>query len=673
MNFLFPFFLIAGVLLAVPVIIHLFNFRKFQKVLFPDIRFLKEIKEQTKKHSQLKRRLILASRLLAAAFLILAFAQPYFSRDGQKMNNQSNAVSIYIDNSFSLGLEDKGIPKLELAKNKARDIIESFGETDKFQILSNDFTSAENRFYTQKEAPIALSRISISSKSRTTGAILEKQKKLLQTQAGYKLILAYISDFQKNGFDTEVKGADTIPKYFVPIAQNEIQNISIDTAELAGGNLRLQESNELLCKLTNHGNSEKQSALTLEVNGQIKAVINTTLSANASKVESIAFTPSMAGKQQLKLFINDHPVTFDDTFYVAAEVVSNYAVLILNQQNANAFLSSVFRPAALFKAENNNVNSFNPKQLPNYSLVVLNGLTNIPSDLSAALGEYLQQGGNIAVFAPVGNTNAVNAFLRNNAGTSYGQWNKEKLFVTSFNKSHAVFSGLFEKVPENVDLPIACEYYTIEAGGMSGVQKLFTFSNGDGFLNAYRVGNGKLYVCASSAERQGSTFPTSYWFLPMMYKMATSSQQNAIQAIVMGQNAQVAISNKKSNLGDAVYHIRNNDLDIIPSQRAVGNKTLLNLDKNIDQAGIYSAYMPGTKDSTPIGINNNRAESQMTFWNINDLQRKIKLQNAYWLQPNDQTGAELNSLEKGTPLWKICIIFALLFLLVEILLIRLLK
>lgn len=271
MNFLFPFFLIAGVLLAVPVIIHLFNFRKFQKVLFPDIRFLKEIKEQTKKHSQLKRRLILASRLLAAAFLILAFAQPYFSRDGQKMNNQSNAVSIYIDNSFSLGLEDKGIPKLELAKNKARDIIESFGETDKFQILSNDFTSAENRFYTQKEALIALSRISISSKSRTTGAILEKQKKLLQTQAGYKLILAYISDFQKNGFDTEVKGADTIPKYFVPIAQNEIQNISIDTAELAGGNLRLQESNELLCKLTNHGNSEKQSALTLEVNGQIKA------------------------------------------------------------------------------------------------------------------------------------------------------------------------------------------------------------------------------------------------------------------------------------------------------------------------------------------------------------------------------------------------------------------
>ena len=660
-------------MLAIPVIIHLFNFRKFKKVLFPDIRFLKEIKEQTNKHSKLKRRLILLSRLLAAAALILAFAQPYFSKNGEKITNQSNAVSIYLDNSFSLALEEKGVPRLEMGKNQARDLINSFGETDKFQILSNNFSSTENRFYTKKEALIELSRIAISPKQRSTSAILEKQKKLLQTQSDSKPLIAYISDFQKSGFDVNTKNQDTIPKYFIPISQNTVQNLSIDEVELIGGNIRLQDKNELQAKITNYSNSEQQTALTLEVNGQIKAVVNATIPESASKTESISFTPSKAGPQRIKLYINDHPITFDDTFYVAAKVVSNYSVLILNQSNANAFLSTVFTPTALFKAENNNVNSFNAKQLPNYSLVVLNSVSNISSSLSKALSEYSQEGGNILVFAPNGNPSGINSFLQSTVGTSFGTLNKEKLFVSSFNKSHPVFSGLFEKVPDNIDLPIAYEYYNIRSGGMSGVQKLFTFSNGDGFLNSYRLGNGKVFVCASSASRQASTFPNSYWFLPLMYKMAMSQQQNSVQSAIMGQNAQIEIPSSKQSAKDAVYHITNGTQDIIPAQRAVGNKNVLNLNKNVEQGGIYQAYLPGSKDSIALGINYNRGESDMDFWQLSDLKKKTKLKNANWLSPNQEAGAEVNSLEKGTPLWKVCIIFALLFLLVEILLIRFLK
>ncbi len=673
MNFLFPLFLIAGILLAIPVIIHLFNFRKFQKVLFPDIRFLKEIKEQTNKHSKLKRRLILLSRLLAAAALILAFTQPYFSKNGEKITNQSNAVSIYIDNSFSLSLEEKGVPRLEMGKNQARDLINSFGETDKFQVLSNNFSSTENRFYTKKEALIELSRIAISSKRRSTSAILEKQKKLLQTQSDSKPLIAFISDFQKTGFDVNTKISDTIPKYFIPISQESVENISIDSADLVGGNIRLQESNEIQVKLTNYSNSKKETALTLSVNDQIKAVVNATIPENASKTESISFTPSQAGTQKIKLFVNDHPITFDDTFYVAAKVVSNYSVLILNQQNANAFLSTVFRPTPLFKAENNNINSFNASRLSNYSLVILNAVNNIPANLSTKLTDFARNGGNILVFAPIGNPSGINSFLRKTVGTSFGQFNKEKLFVSSFNKSHPVFSGLFEKIPENVDLPIAYEYYNIKSGGMSGVQKLFTFSNGDGFLNSYRLGSGKVFVCASSASKQASTFPNSYWFLPLMYKMALSQQKNAVQSVILGNKAQLAIARSKQTAKDDVYHITNGQQDIIPAQRAVGNQNILRLNKNVEQGGIYQAYLPGSKDSLAIGINYNRGESKMRFWDVAELKKKTKIQNANWLSPNQQAGAEVNSLEKGTPLWKVCIIFALLFLLVEILLIRFLK
>ncbi len=672
-NFVFPLFLIAGVLLVIPVIIHLFNFRKFQKVYFPDIRFLKEIKEQTNRHSKLKRRLILAARLLAAAALILAFAQPYLSKKGQKITNQSNAVSIYIDNSFSLALEEKGVPRLEHAKNQARDLINSYSETDKFQILSNDFSATEHRFYTPKEALVELSRIQISPRSRTTSAILEKQKKLLQTQSDSKQLIAFISDFQETGFNASLKGSDTIPKYFIPIAQKNVQNLSIDTVELIGGNIRLQEKNKLLVKIRNYSPIEQQTALTLEVNGQIKAVVNTTVSENSVQEDSVSFTPSSAGVQQIKLYLNDHPISFDDTFYVAAKVVSNYSVLILNQNNANAFLSTVFKPTSLFRAENNNVNSFNPTLLANYSLVVLNSVDRLSNNLAAKLSSFCKKGGNILVFPPRTNPAGLNTFLQDNIGTSFGQFNKEKLFVSSFNKSHTLFSGLFDKVPDNIDLPIANAYYTLRSGSMSGVQKLFTFSNGDGFLNSYRMGNGKIFVCASPATKQASTFPNSYWFLPLLYKMALSQQSNSVQSSVLGNHAQVVIPNSKQSSSDAVYHITNNEEDIIPAQRAMGNQTVIHLDKNIEQAGIYYAYLSGLKDSTALGINYNRDESNMKFWSISDLKKKTKLRNTHWLTPNQRAGSAVNSLEKGTPLWKVCIIFALIFLLVEIVLIRFLK
>ena len=72
-----PQILYALLALAIPIIIHLFNFRKHEKIYFSSIRFLEEIKTKNKKKRNLKNLLILLSRLLALAFLIIAFAKPY--------------------------------------------------------------------------------------------------------------------------------------------------------------------------------------------------------------------------------------------------------------------------------------------------------------------------------------------------------------------------------------------------------------------------------------------------------------------------------------------------------------------------------------------------------------------------------------------------------------------
>ncbi|MDX5321532.1 MAG: BatA domain-containing protein, partial [Bacteroidota bacterium] len=77
MKFVNPQFLWAFGVLAIPIIIHLFNFRRFKKVIFPNLRFLKEVQLKNKNKRELRKYLVLASRLLALSFLVLAFAGPF--------------------------------------------------------------------------------------------------------------------------------------------------------------------------------------------------------------------------------------------------------------------------------------------------------------------------------------------------------------------------------------------------------------------------------------------------------------------------------------------------------------------------------------------------------------------------------------------------------------------
>ena len=79
MQFKHPELLYALFLLIVPILIHLFQLRRFQKVQFTNVKFLKAVKLQTRKSSQLKKWLTLLTRMLLLACSIIAFAQQHFS------------------------------------------------------------------------------------------------------------------------------------------------------------------------------------------------------------------------------------------------------------------------------------------------------------------------------------------------------------------------------------------------------------------------------------------------------------------------------------------------------------------------------------------------------------------------------------------------------------------
>src|SRR5687767_236761 len=119
MTFVSPLFLWALAAILVPIAIHLFNFRKYKKVYFTNVRFLKELQQESKSKSRLKEILVLIARCLTITCLVLAFCQPFIPDQNQNTLKQgSTAVGLYIDNSFSMQNVNKQGALLEVAKTR---------------------------------------------------------------------------------------------------------------------------------------------------------------------------------------------------------------------------------------------------------------------------------------------------------------------------------------------------------------------------------------------------------------------------------------------------------------------------------------------------------------------------------------------------------------------------
>src|SRR6195952_5099707 len=198
MHFIYPAFLFALLTLAIPVIIHLFNFRKFQKVNFSNVQFLKEIQEQQAPRRNLKERLILAARLLALTFLVLAFARPFIPGKNVANAGKLQAVSIFVDNSYSMQTLNKEGTLLDEAKRRAKEIASAYNVNDRFQLLTQDFEGKHQRLLSRDEFNDAVDAVKISPQSRSLQQVVSRQQSLLVMQPGAVKSIYIISDFQKN-------------------------------------------------------------------------------------------------------------------------------------------------------------------------------------------------------------------------------------------------------------------------------------------------------------------------------------------------------------------------------------------------------------------------------------------------------------------------------------------
>ncbi len=661
MSILYPLFLLAGITIAVPVLIHLFNLRRYKTVNFPSIRFLKNIQLHSQKQSQLRYKWLLLTRVLFLLLLVLAFAQPFFNNRNLKKAT-GNLHVIYVDNSHSMSVKKGARTLLDIAREAARRQIMESPAGSEFIILTNDRPFSYQSISAEK-ALTALNETGFSPVTRPAAQIFATIQGITQSGGSNRGNIYYYSDFQQNSFPGTQDAALLRGFHFngIPLRGSAVTNLFIDTAYLAVPALKTAQNNQLIVKTKSVGEPPKDPVIIqLTINGQVKNATGIEFTDGYEHVDTLAFQIDKTDWQRIELTVNDGSVHFDDTFRIAVRSAGNLSVLVLNEGQPNPYIQTAFRSYEGFQLTQRNITE--SADWSEFNLIILNGLTSIPGNLAKNIAVSLQRGQSVCFFP--GKTS-------NTAGLSEGLQQIGDIRITGLDtvaqtaahlqEGSDLVRDLFEKIPENVQLPVAGWHYNITAGLSANQQAILSFRNGDPMLSQYRPSRGYFYLLSTGTDIAAGNFTGSYFFVPFLYQMAAQSKGSDIYAVTAGKLQPVFLPVPHASDRN-IIHAYAEGIDVIPPQRTSGSGLEVFLGKVLQQPGFYT--LAGAQgDSTLVALNHNRAESELIYWDLDELRSGWKGEHISW---NDyQTPSGKSSSGSALPLWKVCVILALLMLAAE--------
>lgn len=673
MHFLYPAFFFALLSLAIPVLVHLFNFRRYQKVYFSNVQFLKQINEQQSSRRNLKERLILAARLLALTFLVLAFTKPYISNQHAQNAGSQHLVSIFVDNSYSMETLNREGSLLDEAKLRAKEIASAYSINDRFQLLTQDFEGKHQRLLSRDEFDDAVDAVKISPQSRNLQQIINRQQSVLGMQPNGLKSVYIISDFQKNITGGQLLKTDSSTHIsFIQLKASSLPNVAVDSVALLSAVHRPGESEKLIVRLHNYADAVAEKIpLKVTINGEQKALGSYTVNARAVQTDTLTFSGLLPGWQRDEISLQDNPVTFDNQFYFSFNVKKQMSLLLIDDGTPNAFLKEVFAADPFFAATRVPAGNVNYAGLNAYPVIILSDIKSISTGLAQQLKTYVSKGGSLIVFpAKDADLNSYKALLQPLNAAYPGKLITNNTRVSSINLKNPVFKNIFDAFPQNPDLPVVKKYYELTGSG-NMAENLLEIAGGKAFWLENTNGRGRIYVSAVALDDDFSNLQRHALFLPVMFRIALLSGHDQPLFYTLGNDETVEVPPVQTNEKQLLKLVKGN-ISIIPDVRQQEGSTLLYTSDELTETGTYDLRK---QDSTlaVLAFNDNRAESDLSYYTSSELAKMLP-KNSEILQSNNASVKSIIAEENiGLQLWKLCIILALVFLAAEIVLVRYFK
>ena len=642
MQFKHPELLYFLFVLVIPILVHLFQLRRFKKEYFTNVRFLKELSIQTRKSSKIKKWLLLATRLLLLTALIIAFAQPFFKAKDSK--NISNEMFIVLDNSYSM--QAKG-NKGELLKRAVQELLENTPENQTFSLITNnetywntDIKSIQKEVQNITYSPLPFQLESAMAKIKSRKSANNKDVIIISDAIGLK--------------PKQLKSIDgNFNTYFITPEAEQKNNIAIDSVYM---NQTLNDFYEISVNLKSYG--EQDNAIPIGLYNNNKLVAKTLVKFEKSET-AINFT---IPKKDFNGYvsINDASLKYDNTYYFSITKPEKTNVISIGKTEKSGFLTRIYTTEE-FNYSNSTIVTLDYNTIEKQDAIVLNELENLPQALVTNLKSFVEKGGNL-VFIPSAESKITdtNRFLGTFGQIQLGTNQNANKLITKIAFQHPLFQSVFEKKIDNFQYPNTKQNFDLKTTNPA----ILSYEDQSCFLTSIQNQVSNVYVFAAPINKMNSNFQNSPLIVPIFYNMAQSVHKTGVNALKIGENQPFLVDTNLSK--DEILEVKNKDEKFIPTQQILNNKVKLQFDDYPIFAGNFGIYK---KDEVVrnISFNYNRSES-----NLEQSQSQL-LSDYKVVKSIDSVFNSLLSDRSNDEIWKIFVILTLLFLFLEVLIQKLVK
>ena len=666
MSFLYPSFFYGLLFLVIPIIIHFFNFQRPKRVYFTNIGFLKQIKSDTNAKNRLKHLLVLLARLAFITALVLAFAQPIFSSKIRPNTHSKSAyVSIYIDNSWSMTNTINDITLLDKAYEYLESLSKAFDYGIKFQRLDNETGQSIQGFYDREDLDF---NKHYSSLGLSATDVQHQQIEAFKRQSSPSdNSIFWLSDFQKTTFNLDEVKIDKTQKYYLlPFIGNVKDNLYIDSVWLNKPFIRSKENAVCYVQLHNLSQTAFNNVvikLLIEAKEVSNQIIN--LKPNTKERVELNFVFNKPGSKRCTIIIEDYALDFDNRYYFILPSIESIKIAHLSHSSQD-FIKNVYSEEQFFQYVALNYNTLDYNSLKDFDLIIMENISDINPTLANEIHVLNQKGLDLVIFPhPESNLESYKQLLVQDI-EQVSTATKTALAPPQLESS--IFKDVLLKVQPDMTMPKAQPVWTWQ--GLH--DNILNYKDGKPFLSLLNYNSSKVYLFATPLDFNFTDLPYHAIFVPIMYKIALKSIE-AITPLAHRMDDKLISLKLKGAKKNLILALQHTDQRIIPPQSLIDNQIIFDPPSATLEAGFYD-LIDNANDSLLgyIAFNYAKAESI-----LNETESTLKAfadqhDNVAILDVNDKDTflASLEESQGHLALWAYCLALALVFLLLEILLIR---
>ena len=419
---------------AAPLLIHLWNRRRYREVEWAAIEYLLAALRKNARRVQIEQWLLLAVRTLLIALIVLAIAEPFVERLGlSTAGNERTHKLLVLDASFSMAYKPTDKSRFERAQELAAQIVDEASAGDGFTLVllaSPPRTVVGSPSFEPREflAEIANQHVlhcgaNLEATLQAVDDVLARAEREQPRLTRHEVY--FLSDLQRHGWlpaEGEASGLAPFRKLsqkvakraslaVIDLGQADSENIAITQLRAAEPLATLDRDTTLEAEIRNFGRQPRARQLVeLLVAGSRAGDTYVDLPAAGSAVASFPYRFDAGGDHQLEVRVAGDPLEVDNHRWLSLPVKEILRVLCVNGKPAGGSFQQTtdYLTVALAPRGDDSAGGVRPeviteselaeRELSQYDAIFLCNVGQFTAAEARLLEDYLHQGGGLVFF-----------------------------------------------------------------------------------------------------------------------------------------------------------------------------------------------------------------------------------------------------------------------------------